>query len=97
MPAKPVFGADGVTHVPAFDLPASELSSPEARAAQASRARMPGGAPRNDMPIEAVRRGIEMMLAPQVAEMRKRYPVDIADQLIDGVPTRIVKPAGRPL
>ena len=32
-PAGPTFGADGTVHVPAFDLPASELSSPEARAA----------------------------------------------------------------
>ena len=96
MPAKPTFGSDGVTHVPAFDLPASEFSSPEARAAQASRAKMAGGAPPGDIPVDVMRRGLEMMLAPQVAEMRKRYPVDIVDQLIDGVPTRIVKPQGRP-
>jgi epsilon-lactone hydrolase len=94
--SKPVFGADGVTRVPAFDLPASELSSPEARAAQASRARMAGGAPPNDIPVDVMRRGLEAMLAPQVAAMRKVYPVDIVDQPIDGVPTRIVKPQGRP-
>ncbi|MGE3691598.1 MAG: alpha/beta hydrolase [Novosphingobium sp.] len=95
-PARPVFGADGVTHVPAFDLPASALSSPEARAAQAARAKMAGGAPPNDIPVDQMRKGLEMMLAPQVAEMRKVYPVDIVDQMIDGVPTRIVKPQGRP-
>ena len=92
---KPVFGADGVTHVPAFDLPASVLSSPEARAAQAARAKMAGGAPPNDIPVDVMRRGLEAMLAPQVAEMRKLYPVDIVDQPIDGVPTRIIKPHGR--
>ncbi|MEO6718240.1 MAG: hypothetical protein ABIM50_13465 [Novosphingobium sp.] len=32
-PTGPTFGADGTVHVPAFDFPASELSSPEARAA----------------------------------------------------------------
>ncbi len=95
-PAKPVFGADGVTRVPAFNLPASELSSPEARAAQAARSKMAGGAPPHDIPVDVMRRGLEAMLAPQVAEMRKRYPVDIVDQLIDGVPTRIIKPQGRP-
>ena len=95
-PAKPVFSADGTVQVPAFELPASEFSSPEARAAQASRAKMNAGAPPNDIPVDVMRRGLEMMLAPQVAEMRKLYAVDIVDQLIDGVPTRIVKPAGRP-
>ena len=56
-PARPTFGADGTVHVPAFDLPASELSSPEARAAQAARAKMAGGAPPSDIPVEIMRRG----------------------------------------
>ena len=94
-PARPTFGTDGVTHVPAFDLPASALSSPEAQAAQAARAKMAGGAPPSDIPVDVMRRGLEMMLAPQVAEMRKLYAVDITDQMIDGVPTRIIKPHGR--
>ena len=94
-PARPTFGADGTVHVPAFDLPASELSSPEARAAQAARAKVAGGVPPNDIPVDVMRRGLEMMLAPQVAEMRRLYNVDIVDQPIDGVPTRIVKPHGR--
>lgn len=95
-PARPTFDANGTVHVPAFDLPASELSSPEARAAQAARAKMAGGAPPGDIPVDVMRRGLEMMLAPQVAEMRKLYAVDITDQPIDGVPTRIIKPHGRP-
>lgn len=93
---RPTFSADGTVRVPAFDLPASELSSPEARAAQAGRAKMAGGAPPNDIPVDVMRAGLERMLAPQVAEMRKLYAVDIVDQLIDGVPTRIIKPHGRP-
>ncbi len=95
-PTRPVFGADGTVRVPAFELPASELSSPEARAAQAKRSRMPGGAPPNNVPIDAMRRGLEAMLAPQVAEMRRVYPVDVADQVIGGVPTRVVTPQGKP-
>lgn len=95
-PAKPVFGADGTTRVPAFDLPASVFSSPEARAAQAARAGMPSGAPPTNLPIAVIRRGLEAMLAPQVAEMRKLYPVDVADQTIGGVPTRVVTPQGKP-
>ena len=94
--AKPVFAEDGTVHVPAFDLPPSKLSSAEARAAQAMRAKMGGGAPPNDIPVDVMRRGLEAALAPQVEAMKQAYPVDIVDQQIAGVPTRIVKPRGRP-
>jgi acetyl esterase/lipase len=94
--ARPTFDANGTVHVPAFDLPASELSSPEARAAQAGRAKMPGGAPPNNADIVTVRRGLEAMLTPQVARMRAVYPVDVADQAIAGVPTRVITPKGKP-
>ena len=95
-PSKPVFGTDGVVHVPAFDLPISDFVSPEARAAQVSRAKMPGGAPPSDIPVDVMRKGLEAMMAPQVARMRALHAVEITDQPIDGVPTRIVKPKGRP-
>jgi acetyl esterase/lipase len=95
-PAKPVFAADGTVHVPAFDLPPSELSSREARAAQAMRAKMPGGAPPTNLDIAVIRRGLEAQLAPQVARMKEVYPVDVADARIAGVPTRIVTPKGKP-
>ncbi len=94
--ARPVFKADGTVQVPTFDLPVSEFSSPEARAAQASRAKAAGGAPPNDIPVDVMRKGLEAMLAPQVEAMRKIYAVDIVDQPIAGVPTRIIKPKGRP-
>ena len=70
-PAKPVFTEDGTVHVPAFDLPPSELSSPQARAAQAMRAKMPGGVPPTNVDISSIRRGLEAMLAPQVGRMRE--------------------------
>jgi acetyl esterase/lipase len=95
-PAKPAFAEDGTVHVPAFDLPPSELSSREARAAQATRAKMPGGAPPTNLDIAVIRRGLESMLAPQVARMKEVYPVDIVEQQIAGVPTRIVTPKGKP-
>lgn len=94
-PAKPTFAEDGTVHVPAFDLPPSQLSSAEARAAQAMRAKHGGGAPPNDIPVDVMRKGLEAMLAPQVEAMRQLYAVDIVDQPIDGVPTRIIKPHGR--
>jgi acetyl esterase/lipase len=95
-PARPVFAEDGTVHVPAFDLPVSDLVSPEARAAQAMRAKMPGGSPPDDVPIATVRQGLEAMLAPQVARMRQLHPVDVAEQAIGGVPTRVITPKGKP-
>src|SRR5271165_1539035 len=89
-PAAPVFEPDGTVHVPAFDLPPSTLISNEALEAQKMRARMPGGEPSSSGDIAAVRKGLEAMLAPQVAGMRKLYPVDVVDQTISGIPTRIV-------
>jgi acetyl esterase/lipase len=95
-PAQPRFGDDGTVHVPAFELPPSELSSPEARAAQAMRAKMTGGVPPADLDITQVRSGLEAMLAPQVARMREVYPVDVAELVIGGVTTHVVTPQGKP-
>jgi len=95
-PSRPTFAPDGTVQVPAFELPPSEFSSPEARAAQAGRAKMAVGAPPNDIPVDMMRKGLEMMLAPQVARMRAVYPVDVAEEVIAGVPARVVTPKGKP-
>lgn len=96
-PAKPSFEADGTVNVPTFTLPPSELSSPQARAAQAMRAKMPGGGvPPMNVDIALIRRGLEAVLAPQVKHMQEVYPVDVAEERIAGVPTRIVTPKGKP-
>ena len=34
-------------------------------------------------------------MAPQVAGMRKLYPVDVVDQAVSGIATRIITPKGR--
>jgi acetyl esterase/lipase len=94
--ARPQFGDDGTVQVPAFELPPSAFASPEARAAQALRARMPGGAPPADLPIEVVRDGLEAMMAPQVARMREVYPVDIADLTVGGIATQVITPQDKP-
>lgn len=92
-PARPVFQPDGTVQVPAFGLPASALASKEAQQAQKRRAQRPGGGmPTTVGDIAVVRKGLEAMLAPQVAATRKQYPVDVVDQMIAGVPTRIVTP-----
>lgn len=95
-PAAPAFDPNGTVHVPAFDLPPSTLLSKEALQAQMMRARMPGGAPSSSGDIIAVRKGLEAMLAPQVSGMRKQYSVDVVNQTIAGVPTRIVTPKDKP-
>jgi monoterpene epsilon-lactone hydrolase len=95
--AGPTFADDGTVHAPGFDLPPSALSSPEARAAQKMRAHMPVGAPTSGGDIVAVRAGLEKMLAPQVAAVRAQYPVDVMEQSIAGVPTRVVTPKDKPV
>ena len=83
-------------HVPAFELPPSTLISKEALEAQKMRAGRPGGVPPSSGDIAEVRKGLEAMLAPQVAGMRKLYAVDVVDQTISGIPTRIVTPKDKP-
>jgi acetyl esterase/lipase len=95
-PAKPVFDPSGTVHVPAFELPPSTLLSNEALQAQKMRAGRPVGAPTSSGDIAAARKGLEAMLGPQVAGMRKLYSVDVVDQTIAGVPTRIVTPKDKP-
>lgn len=91
--ARPVFTPEGVVHVPAFDLPPSTLISPEALADQKARAAAPGGMEgAASASIADQRAMVERMFAPRVAEMRQRYAVDIVEQVIGGVRTRIVTP-----
>jgi epsilon-lactone hydrolase len=94
--AGPTFQADGTVNVPAFQLPPSPLSSPEAQAQQRARARMPVALATGQEPDIATRRAqIEAMMAPRIAAMRKLYPVTITDDRIGGVAVKIITPAGR--
>ncbi|CAM5444656.1 alpha/beta hydrolase [Sphingobium scionense] len=93
--AQPRFTPDGTVQVPAFDLPPSELASEEARAMQRQRGVRPAAPPRQQEPDIAARRAqLDAMMAPQVQAMRTRYPVDIAEDVIAGVPVRIFTPKG---
>ncbi len=90
--ARPTFSPDGTVHVPAFDLPPSTLLSPEALAAQKARAAMPIIDRMAGAPVADLRAMTERFLVPQVAKMRERYAVDIVEQQIGGVRTRIITP-----
>lgn len=94
-PAMPAFHEDGTVSVPAFDLPPSELMSDEAKAMQRMRAKYPVPISQSQEPDIATRRAqIEAMMAPRVAEMFERYPADITDTTIGGIPVKIITPKG---
>ncbi len=92
-PAKPTFDATGTVHVPAFELPPSELSSPEAREMMQRRAEM-GDRPAatREPDIEKSRRALAEKLAPQLDRMLQRHPVDVEESAIADVPVRVVTP-----
>lgn len=91
----PTFEKDGTVHVPAFDLPLSAFMSKEAGDMLKARAGMPPFAMPENLDIAIVRTGMEMVLSPSVKAMQSRYPADVANETIAGVPTRIVTPKGR--
>lgn len=91
-PERPSIDANGVTRVPGFDLPPSELSSAEAREFMKLRSRRPPGVGVMNADVGEARRGLAAMLAPQVARMLEAYPVNVVEEHIAGVPVRTVTP-----
>lgn len=89
----PTFDADGTVNVPSFELPPSEFLSAEARKQQEMRARYPITQTADGEPdIGKRRQSLDMMMAPRVAEMKKRFPVDITEQTMGGVAVRMITP-----
>ena len=93
-PAKPSYAADGTVHVPGFDLPPSGYMSKEAVALLKLRAGPAKPATPQDKDVTVERKAMEAMTAPIVKATLARYPVDIVEQSIAGVHTRIVTPKG---
>ncbi|MFM6931925.1 MAG: alpha/beta hydrolase [Novosphingobium sp.] len=94
---RPVFTEDGTVKVPAFELPASTLLSPEALAQQKARARM--GMPvmdtsRAEMSPADARKALARYLQPQVDRYLKDFAVDVSETTVGGIPARIVTPKG---
>ena len=94
-PAGPVYTAEGSVQVPAFELPPSPYMSKEAIELLKTRAAPRAGTPRmQGASIEAIRSGMEMHLKPVVQTMLTKYPVDIKEEKMAGVSTRIITPKG---
>lgn len=94
-PARPVIKPDGTVQVPAFELPPSDLASREAGDGLRAAAALKQTAANFPRDIATARQQIDAALAPMVGMMTARYPVDITEQKIAGVPTRIFTPRGR--
>lgn len=90
-PARPVFSTEGVVHVPAFDLPPSQLMSPEGAAALAARAGPPFN-PYQGSTITEIRENLERMLQPGVDSAQSLYAVDITPSVLAGVSTLVITP-----
>lgn len=89
---SPTFQQDGSVLVPAFTLPPSDYVSPEAKQMLKMRAMMPAGRPDTQLPIEESRARMENILSRPVAGMLQAYPVNIEDQDIAGVSTKVFTP-----
>ena len=93
--ARPSFDENGVVHVPAFDLPPSEFLSDEGKALMKMRANRPVDLPTMEPDIQKSRAALAKMLAPQVESVLKMHPVNVSEETINGIPTRIFTPKNR--
>jgi epsilon-lactone hydrolase len=93
---RPTFEEDGTVNVPAFKLPPSIFLSPEALALQKMRSRMPPPPLSPEMDIAKARAAVDAMMGQGLTAMRQRYAVDIAEQALGGVRTRVVTPRDKP-
>lgn len=91
---KPKFLPNGDVRVPAFTLPVSRLVSEEAAAAQRLRATVPPLDTSHLTDIKERRQAFNAHIAPQVAALRERFPVEIHARTIGGVPVLDVTPTG---
>jgi len=86
---------DGVIHVPAFDLPFSDLATQEAKAAFVRMARLPPPtfSMSADATVEQERKLMdEHYYAPLIEAAYERYPVDMTVETIGGVYTQVFVP-----
>lgn len=99
-PAGPVVvDEDGTVHVPAFVLPPSDLASPEARQhlkQDVEMAQKFGALLSKSPDIPKARKDLADLLAPRLASTLNKYPVKVSEELMGGVPVRVVTPEKKP-
>lgn len=96
-PARPTLQRDGTVNVPAFQLPPSELMSKEALDFLKLRASVPMRGPQADVDIQTMRTMQDRMMTPFITMMRQRYPTNVAEQTMAGVPVRVFTPKDKPV
>lgn len=92
---QPTHALDGSVNVPAFKLPPSPYMSDAAVDMLKFRAVMPGGAPDPTLPIEETRIAVDKLLTMLVSSMREKFPVEMQESTIAGVPVRVFTPTDR--
>lgn len=90
--ATPKYALDGSVSVPAFKLPTSGYMSEEAINMLKLRAVAPGATPDASQDINETRATLDKMLSMFVTTMTEKYPVNIEETSIAGIPVRIFTP-----
>jgi epsilon-lactone hydrolase len=104
---------DGTVHIPAIDVPYSDLASPEAKKHFIETMRGRGlikdernqdenknqepERPLDTAEIRRQRRVLDDQMVPALARLRGIFPVDIQHEVIGGVPTDVILPKGATL
>lgn len=90
--ATPTYALDGNVEVPTFVLPPSEYMSSESENSLKMRAAIPMHLLMPEESIEKSRSRVDTMLAPQVKKTLERFPVNVEESNIAGIPVRIFTP-----
>lgn len=85
---------NGTAHVPAEDIPLSRFMSPQAKGAFISFFSHPSNAPAINGPIAPLRAYFDKYNRAQAAKDRRRFPVFIRKETLNGVRTEVVVPKG---
>jgi acetyl esterase/lipase len=91
-PSTAAISPDGSVQIPSFSVPYSAFASEEAKAAFIAIGGTHTAPPMTDM--AAVRSFYAKLAEDGAAKLRARYPVEIEDGRVGGVPVRIVRPVG---
>src|SRR5580658_8640142 len=95
-PARATIDENGVVHLPAVQIPYSDLASPQAKSNFIARRRTPivsdSGTEGKLTDMQETRRQVDAEQEPGFRRLLDTFPVDIKDEVIGGVPTRVITP-----